>query len=149
MGGELLSKVCKHFSMFYNQSCGGLPDLTLWNPSSGTFKVTMCTCLCVCAFVVALFPAPPPNLCTHTNFMRMTFCLVSGGGGLYIWAHERCDRWTWFDTRAMGWTPFDTGTFTMQFKVTLLKAHTYTFKHCYRGRLQLYTASGSMLISSL
>ncbi|CAI8018977.1 Fanconi-associated nuclease 1 [Geodia barretti] len=38
MGGELLSKVSRQFAMFYGQSCGGLPDLTLWNPSTNTCK---------------------------------------------------------------------------------------------------------------
>ena len=46
---------------------------------------------------------PFPHVCT--NFMHMTFHLVSRGGAWYIWARERCDRWTSFDARATGWTP--------------------------------------------
>ena len=84
-----------------------------------------------------------PLLRGHTNFMRMTFHLVSRGGAWYIWACERRDRWTSFYARATGWTPFDAGIFT---KFCDLKVHTYTFKHCYRGRLQLYTARGSTLV---
>ena len=39
MGGTLLSLICREFALSYGSSCGGLPDLTLWNPSSAVCKV--------------------------------------------------------------------------------------------------------------
>ena len=59
-------------------------------------------CVGVCSLVPRL-----SLLHVHTNFMHMTFHLVSGGGAWYIWAREQRDRWTLFDARAMGWTSFD------------------------------------------
>ena len=39
MGGGLLARVCELFAKDFAHSCGGLPDLTLWNPAETSCKV--------------------------------------------------------------------------------------------------------------
>ncbi len=39
MGGGPLARVCELFAKDFAHSCGGLPDLTLWNPADIFCKV--------------------------------------------------------------------------------------------------------------